>query len=48
MPALSFAQEEQAQPLADEERAETLTPKPELKPFTPQEQAMFTRASNIN
>jgi hypothetical protein len=47
-PALSFTQTEQAQPLADEEQAQTLASDPQVKPFTPEEQAMFTRASNIN
>ena len=48
IPALSFAQAEQSQPDADEEEAQIPAPSPELKPFTPEEQAMFTRASNIN
>ena len=48
MPALSFSQEEQAQPLTQDEQAQPLTHEPPVKPFTPQEQAMFARASNTN
>jgi hypothetical protein len=48
IPALSFAQAEPSQPGADEEQAQTLAPSPEMKPFTPEEQTMFARASNTN
>jgi len=48
IPALSFSQEEQAQPLTQDEQAQPLTHEPPVKPFTPQEQAMFARASNTN
>lgn len=46
--ALSFAQEEPAQPLAGEEPGQTPTEEPQGKPFTREEQAWFDRASNIN
>jgi hypothetical protein len=56
-PALSFTQDEQTKPLSLEEQTQSLQqdvqtqPLPQdaqVKPFTPQEQAMFARASNIN
>jgi len=56
-PALSFSQEEQAQPareegqpllIAPQEQTEPATSETQVRPFTLQEQAMFARASNIN